>query len=93
MGKIVFIPFSIGTGLVAGQIAKKVFDGIWRLIDEEEAPEPEHRYIPMWKLIVALAIQGAIFRIVKGLVDHGGRQGYLRLTGSWPGDEEPDQSD
>ena len=93
MGKVFFVPLSVGGGLVAGMVAKKVFDGVWRLIDKEEAPEPEHRYIEMWKLVTALAIEGAIFRVFKGLFDHGSRQGYLRLTGSWPGEEQPEQSE
>jgi hypothetical protein len=39
---------------------------------------------------VALAIEGALFRLAKGLVDRGTRIGYERMTGSWPGEERPD---
>ena len=41
-------------------------------------------------LAVALALEGAIFRLIRGLVDRGSRQGFLRLTGAWPGEERPD---
>jgi hypothetical protein len=43
-------------------------------------------------LILALAIEGAVFRAVRGLVDHSARRGFHRATGSWPGDEAPEQS-
>lgn len=89
--KFLFTPLSIAGGLVAGAIGKKIFDAVWGLIDDEEAPEPKHREIPMAKLVLALVVQGAIFRVVRGMADHGMRHGYARLTGEWPGEEEPDK--
>ena len=88
--KALFVPISVGGGLLAGAISKKIFDQIWGMIDDQEPPEPEHRRIDLGKLAMALAIQGAIFRVTKGFVDHGMRQGFVRLTGSWPGEEEPE---
>jgi Protein of unknown function (DUF4235) len=90
--KVLFLPFSIVAGLIAGFLSKKLFDGIWRLFDDEEAPEPEHKEISVAKLVLALAIQGAVFRAVRGLVDHSARQSFYRATGSWPGDEAPEHS-
>jgi hypothetical protein len=89
--KLLFTPLSILGGLAAGAVGKKVFDAIWGVIDDEEAPEPKHREIPLVKLVLALVVQGAIFRLVRGMADHGMRHGYARLTGSWPGEEEPDR--
>jgi hypothetical protein len=86
----VFTPIGIVLGLAGGQVAKKIFDKLWGLIDDEEAPEPKHREIPLMKLLAALALQGAIFRLVRGLVDHGSRHGWRKVTGSWPGEERPD---
>jgi hypothetical protein len=90
--KILFLPFSILAGLIAGFLSKKIFDGIWSLFDSEEAPEPEHKEISLVKLILALAIEGAVFRAVRGLVDHSARRGFHRATGSWPGDEAPERT-
>jgi uncharacterized protein DUF4235 len=90
--KFLFMPFSIAAGLIAGFLSKKIFDGIWQLFDDQEAPEPEHREISWVKLILALAIEGAVFRAVRGLVDHQARRGFHRVTGSWPGDEAPEPS-
>jgi uncharacterized protein DUF4235 len=92
MRKLLFIPFSVGSGLLAGLAAKKLFDAAWGLIDQEEPPEPEHRDVSWPKLAAALALQGAIFRVSRGLADRGSRIGFYRLTGSWPGEEEPDQA-
>ena len=88
--KLLFIPFSIAGGFIAGFVGKKIFEVAWGFVDDEEPPEPEHRYISVGKLAAALAIEGALFRMVRGLFDHYSRQGFLSLTGSWPGEEEPD---
>jgi hypothetical protein len=90
--KFLFLPFSIMSGLIAGFLSKKLFDGIWRLVDDEESPEPEHREISLVKLALALIIEGAVFRAVRGLVDHQARKGFYNLTGSWPGEEAPEQT-
>jgi Protein of unknown function (DUF4235) len=88
--KIAFTPIGIVVGLLAGQISKKIFDFVWGLIDEEEAPRPKHREISLVKLLPALIIEGALFRLVRGLVDHSTRRGFARLTGAWPGEERPE---
>jgi hypothetical protein len=90
--RFLFLPFSIVAGLVAGFLSKKLFDGIWRLVDDEEAPEPEHKEISVPKLALGLAIEGAVFRAVRGLVDHQARRAFYGATGSWPGDEAPEPS-
>jgi hypothetical protein len=90
--KFLFMPVSITAGLVAGFLSKKIFDGVWRLVDDEEAPEPEHKEISVVRMVLALAIEGAVFRAVRGVVDHQARKAFYNLTGSWPGDEAPEQA-
>ena len=90
--KFLFLPFSIAAGLIAGKLSSKLFDGLWRLVDDQEAPEAEHKEISVAKLVIALLIEGAIFRLVRGLVDHSARRGFYRMTGSWPGDEAPERA-
>ena len=88
--KIVFVPFSIAAGLIAGFLSKKIFDQLWGLVDEEEPPDSKHRDIHWGKLLAAAAIQGAIFRAVKEASDHYSRQRFAAVTGSWPGEEHPE---
>jgi hypothetical protein len=88
--KAIFTPISIGIGLGAGILARKLFDAIWGVIDDEDAPNPKHREIDYGKLVGALLLEGAIVRVVRGFVDHGLRHGFARTTGSWPGEERPE---
>ncbi len=85
--KFLFAPIGIGTGLIAGIAAKKAFERLWTVIDDEEPPQPENREVTTVKLIAALAVEGAIFRVVKGITDHQARVAFTRFTGRWPGDE------
>ncbi len=92
MEKALFTPFGILAGLVAGFAGKFLFDKLWSLIDDQDPPEPEHRDASVVKLAVALALQGAIFRAVRGIVEHGARRTFARTTGTWPGEERPEPS-
>lgn len=88
---LVFRPVGILTGLLSGIIGKKIFQLVWRLIDDEDAPAAEYREIAVGKLVVALLLEGAIFGVLRGLADHAARHGFARLTGEWPGQERPDR--
>ena len=88
--KFLFIPVSIIGGLLAGLVGTKIFEKIWGLVDDQEPPDAKHRRINYAKLAVALALEGAIFRVIRGFFDHGARRGFLRMTGTWPGEEEPE---
>jgi hypothetical protein len=90
MSKLFFTPFSIAAGLLAGFLGKKLFEQVWGLIDKDEPPEPKHRDISTAKMLTALAVEGAIFRATKGATDHYARRSYARVTGTWPGKEEPE---
>jgi hypothetical protein len=89
--RILFAPVGIVSGLIAGLIGKSLFDFVWSRISNEEAPEPDQREVSVPLLAVALALEGAIFRVIRGLVDRGSRRGFTRLTGTWPGEERPDK--
>jgi Protein of unknown function (DUF4235) len=86
--KVLFAPIGILAGLAAGFAAQKGFERIWAVIDEEEAPEVADREVSYPKLITALLLEGAIFRLVKGMVDRGARSSFASLTGAWPGEEK-----
>ncbi len=66
-------------------IAKRAFTLVWKLVDTEEPPAPDQRDARLQKLVPALLLQGAVFAVVRGLVDRGSRQAFRKATGSWPG--------
>jgi Protein of unknown function (DUF4235) len=87
--KFFFLPFSIAAGILAGALSKKLFEAIWGAIDDEEPPSSEHRDIDLPKMLIAEALQGAIFRMTRKLVDHEARRAFAGTVGTWPGEERP----
>ena len=90
MSKVIYVPISVGGGLLAGVIGKKLFSVIWGVVDDQEPPKAEHRRVDVPKLAIALLLEGALFALIRGLVDHGSRHVFARVTGAWPGDEAPE---
>ena len=90
MTKVIFMPFRFVAGILAGLVGKSLFRTMWGLIDDEQAPKAEQRRITIPMLALALVIEGARSRALKGLADHGSRRVFARLTGSWPGEEQPE---
>jgi hypothetical protein len=88
--KILFIPFSVVGGLIAGFVGKKLFEQLWGLIDDEEPPEAEHRDASFGKILAAAALEGGVFRTTRAAADHQMRRAFVGLTGSWPGAERPE---
>jgi uncharacterized protein DUF4235 len=88
--KVLFMPVGLAAGLAAGIAGRKLFERLWGLVDDEEPPQPENRDIPLAQLALALAVEGAIFRLAKGFTDHAVRRSFAGLTGTWPGEEKPD---
>jgi hypothetical protein len=89
MTKILFVPFSVISGFLAGKVATLLFERVWRLVDQEESPDPDQPGVRWPKLIAALALEGAIYRAVRGAFDRGSRELFTRATGSWPGEQDP----
>jgi uncharacterized protein DUF4235 len=90
--KFLFAPVGIGAGLLAGLAAQKLFERLWAVVDDEAPPEPGQREVEWPKFLAALAVEGAIFRLAKGFADHGARSGFAAVTGSWPGEQRPDEA-
>ena len=87
MSKLLFIPVRVLGVRVAGVVGKRLFAALWSLTDTREAPDPKQRDVPWRTVIAVLVLQGAIFNAVRGIVDRALRQGFSKVTGSWPGEE------
>ncbi len=90
--KILFIPVSLVAGLAAGQLGSRIFQHVWSWVDDEEPPDSSIRSASFPRLVVAAALEGAIFKVVKSIVDRELRQGFQGVFGSWPGQEHPEES-
>jgi Protein of unknown function (DUF4235) len=88
--KLIYKPFGIIIGIVAGIIGRQVFTFIWGKIDDEEAPKPDTELAPWTKVIGAAFVQGATFAVVKAIAKRGSAKGFAHLTGVWPGEHRPD---
>ncbi len=81
-----FRPMGLIAGLIAGLVARKVFEKGWNSFNDEEPPSPDEEALSLRKLAVALLLEGAVFSLIRGLVDHGARVAFRRYTGAWPGE-------
>ncbi len=88
--KLFYKLFSIPLGLVAGQVAKKIFEQIWGLIDDREPPRANHEDAEFPKILAAAAVQGTTFYLTRALVQRATAKGFAHLTGVWPGDKRPE---
>lgn len=85
--KLAYRPFGIAAGIAAGAVSGRVFKVVWkRIADEDDAPGAMQSEYTTGRVLLAAAIQGAIFAVVKAGVDRFGAQAFTKLTGSWPGD-------
>lgn len=92
LGTIIYKPFGITAGIVAGMLSTKLFNWVWGKFDEEDPPEANTQWAHLPKLISAAAIQGIIFKVVRVMVDRGAAKGFYYFTGIWPGDRTPDRA-
>lgn len=90
--KLIYKPFGIVIGILAGIVSKKVFSAIWGIFDNEEPPKPTTRDTSWPKVIGAAAVQGVTFKVTRAVVDRGGAKGFAFLTGAWPGPEKTEKS-
>jgi hypothetical protein len=88
--KLIYKPIGVVLGLAAGALGRLIFGKVWGLIEDAEPPEPTTERASWPKVLLAAAIEGVIFRTVKVAVERGGAIGWRNLTGTWPGEKEPD---
>lgn len=85
--KLAYRPVGLIAGIVAGAVSGAIFKQIWKLVaKEDDAPTALQSEYKMREVVLAAAIQGAIFAAVKAAVDRAGARGFTQLTGTWPGD-------
>jgi Protein of unknown function (DUF4235) len=84
--KLLYKPFGLIVSVLGGVLAGALFRRVWRAVaDDREAPSAKDRDRTWREVLAAAAIQGAVFGVVKALIDRAGATGFARLTGIWPG--------
>jgi Protein of unknown function (DUF4235) len=92
MKKLLYRPVGMLAGIAAGLVARAVFERVWKVVaGEDEAPQPTDARRRWPEVLLAAALQGVIFSVVKAAVNRGAATGTEKLTGVWPGDgaEQP----
>jgi len=85
--KAAYRPFGLLSGMAGGLVAGAVINQVWRrLSDKDEAPDALQSEYPWRQVLLAAALQGAVYAVVKAAIDRGGAKAFQRWTGEWPGD-------
>jgi len=87
--KILYRPWGLVASLVGGLIAGQIFEQAWKKVDPaspDDLPTPLQSEFSLKKILVAAVVQGAIFSVVRAVINRGGARVFERWTGEWPGD-------
>ena len=88
MTKMLYRPVSLLISVLGGMLAGATFKKIWQLAaHEDEAPEATDATRGWPEILIAAALQGAIFAVVKAALSRGTAAGAQKLTGAWPGED------
>lgn len=84
---LAYRPFGLVAGILAGIVSGAIFKQVWKKVaDEDDAPSALQSEYRMREVVLAAAIQGAIFAATKAAIDRAGARAFTRMTGTWPGD-------
>jgi len=87
VNKMLYRPLSFVVSALGGVLAGQAFKLVWKRVSgNEEAPSATDREYTWAQVILAAAVQGAIFGAVKAATDRAGAVGYRKATGDWPED-------
>ena len=86
MTKLTWKAISLLVSMLGGAAAGAIFKQAWKLArHEDEAPEATDAGRGWAEILLAAAVQGAIFGLVKAALDRGAAVSAQKLTGTWPG--------
>jgi hypothetical protein len=87
--KILYRPVGLTASIIAGVISGQIVKQLWKHAtpgDNADAPQALQSEYRMRDIVLAAALQGAVFAMVKAVVDRAGARAFQRWTGEWPGD-------
>jgi predicted metal-dependent enzyme (double-stranded beta helix superfamily) len=85
--KLAYRPIGLVGGILAGIVSGAIFKQVWRVVaEEDDAPDALQSEYSLTEVVLAAAVQGAIFAATKALIERVGARGFTKVTGNWPGD-------
>lgn len=84
--KIAYKPVGLLAGALSGMAAGAVFKQVWKALGhQDDTPDATDEERTWREVLIAAALQGAIFAVVKAATDRGGATAVRRVSGTWPG--------
>ncbi|KOV64758.1 DUF4235 domain-containing protein [Streptomyces sp. MMG1121] len=81
----VYQPIGLALSWVSGAVAGLAFHQAWKAFRHEDvAPDALDQDRGWGEILLAAAVQGAIFAVVRSAVDRTGAKAIARSTGVWP---------
>lgn len=89
--RLLYRPIGLLFSVVGGLAASAIFKRVWRAVAHEgEAPSPTDASRGWGEIVIAAALEGAVFGAVKAIADRGGdrvRSGYGYVAWANPAGE------
>jgi hypothetical protein len=86
MVKLWYKPVGLLVGVAGGIAASAAFTRGWTLITgQQDTPKATDQDRSWREVLLAAGVQGAVFGLVKAVMDRGGATGFCKITGTWPG--------
>jgi hypothetical protein len=83
--RAVYKPVGLVLGMGAGAVSGLAFRQVWRRISGSDAAPDARSPDSDWvEVLLAAALQGAIFSLVRAAVERAGAQGVRLAVGDWP---------
>jgi hypothetical protein len=86
--KLLYRPVGLVSSVVGGLVAGAIFKQVWRRAAPGHKPDPPtalQTEYPFRQILLAAALQGVIFSVVKTVIDRQGARAFESWTGEWPG--------
>ena len=84
LSRNLYIPLSTAASIGGGLLAGKIFSTVWQQIDDNDPPDPQDLEQPMTSALVAAALQGVVWGVVRAVVQRAGAHSYQAITAERP---------